>query len=255
MNLLQKQFYALYEEDLPREILLEGTRYKHKTTFKYDFFAGTGLYELADPASENEHKEIVVKIYRLRRFFLLPMRWMGILSVRHESRLYQKVDDLQGIPKLLGFVGKTGFAHEFIPGKQLSKSDTVDSKFFDELADIIRNLHQRQVAYVDLNKPENIILGENGKPYLVDFQISFSPKRNWPVFRHVNNIILHQLQTEDNYHFAKHKRKLRPDLLTPEDYALTYKRSIPIKIHRVVSRPYFAVRHMLMDLLDLTPAE
>ncbi len=255
MNILQKQFYALYGEELPKTIMLGEIPYTHKKTFKYDFFAGTGLYERADDAKDDGHKQIIVKIYRLRPFFLLPMRWIGQLSVRHEARLYQKVDSIQGVPKFAGLVGKTGFAHEFIPGKQLSKSDAVNDTFFDELEKIIENIHKRKVAYVDLNKPENIILGTNQKPYLVDFQISFTHERNWPILRNINSLILTQLQMEDRYHFAKHKRKLRPDLLTPEDYALTYKRSIPIRIHRLISRPYFAIRHVLMDLLDLKPAE
>jgi len=245
MNLIQKQFYALDTPDMPGEVLVEGRNFRHRQTFKYDFFAATGLYESADAATQ-----VVVKIYRCRRFFGLPMQWLGKLSVSHEARLYRMLDDLPGIPKFHGFVGPTGFAHKFIPGHPLKKAATVNDDFFDKLKILLEEIHRRQVAYVDLNKPENVLLGQDENPYLVDFQISFTAQR-----LKFLRPVLHQLQTEDWYHFSKHKRRLRPDLLTPEDYARSYKRSIPIRIHRIISMPYFAVRHLIMDLLDLKPAE
>ncbi len=256
LNFVQNQFYA-FCDNLPLEVSLDGKTYRHIHTFKCDFFAGTGLYELTDESAKDEtiFKRIVVKIYRYRSFFLIPMRWFGKLSVRHESRLYKILDDIEGVPKFVGFIGQTGFAHEFIEGDKLANTDKVNDEFFDRLEHLLQQIHNRDVAYVDLNKPENILLGNDGKPYLVDFQISYTPRLQLPLISSISRAILRQLQIEDEYHFAKHKRKLRPDLLTPEDYALTYKRSIPIRIHRILTRPYFAIRHLIMDLLDLTPAE
>ena len=52
---------------------------------------------------------------------------------------------------------------------QLSKAG--QSRF--QLHDLLREIHRRNVAYVDTNKPENILLGDDGRPYLIDFQISW----------------------------------------------------------------------------------
>jgi hypothetical protein len=258
MNLVQRQFFAFYEDDLPGEVPLNGFRYRRVRTFKYDFFAGTGLYELAQPAegtSEPPPRQVVAKIYRYRRFFGLPMGWLGRISVRHESRLYQMLHDIPGIPRFIGFIGRTGFAHAYIPGRKLERKDVPNDRFFDELKTLLETLHARNVSYVDLHKLGNIILGDDGKPYLIDFQISFAPRLRWPVVRWVSGRILRQLQGEDWYHYAKHKRRLRKDLVTPEDHAKSYHPSLPNRIHRWISRPYFWIRHRVMSILNLQSVE
>jgi hypothetical protein len=259
MNWIQKQFYALYESDLPSRVTIEGHEYRRVKTFKYDFFAGTGIYESIDSADElnapSTHRQIVVKIYRYRRFFGLPMKWLGKISVGHESRLYKLLQDIPGIPHFVGMVGSTGFAHEFIPGGPLAKKIVLSDEYFDQFHTLLTAIHQRGVAYVDLNKPENVLRGDDGKPYLLDFQISFAPNNLWPPLRKIANPILRQLQIEDWYHFGKHKRHFRPDLMTPEDLIRSYQRSLPIRIHRIVAMPYFAIRHFVMDLLNLKSVE
>jgi hypothetical protein len=251
MNWVQRQFFALYENDLPASLAINGEKYRHVKTFKYDFFAGTGIYE----TEKEPRQQVVVKIYRYRRFFGLPMRWLGRISVRHESRLYQLLQGIDGIPKFVARIGETGFAHEFVPGEPLKRGMAVPDDFFDNFDRLLSEVHNRKAAYVDMNKPENVLLGENGRPWLLDFQISFAPGNLWPIFRQLAMPVLKQLQHEDWYHYFKHKRHLRPDQLSPEDYIRSYRRSLPIRIHRVISKPYFAVRHFVMDLLNLKSVE
>jgi hypothetical protein len=251
MNWVQRQFYALYENDLPASLTIAGRNFHHIKTFKYDFFAGTGLYE----SDQSPTDRVVIKIYRYRRFFGLPMRWLGRFSVKHESRIYQLLHGIDGIPKFIAKVGDTGFAHEFIPGEPLKRGMTVPDDFFENFSRLLTEVHNRHAAYVDMNKPENILLGDNGRPWLLDFQISFAPVNFWPILRHIAAPILRQLQHEDWYHYFKHKRHLRPDQLSPDDYIRSYRRSLPIRIHRIISKPYFAIRHFIMDLLNLKSVE
>lgn len=257
MNWIQRQFYALYESDLPSQVSIDGREYRHVKTFKYDFFAGTGIYEPVCPDSPSSQKPqpVVMKIYRYRRFFGLPMTWLGKLSAGHESRIYQLLHDIEGIPRFVGRIGVTGFAHEFIPGGPLKKKIVLSDEYFDQFHELLSEIHRRGVAYVDMNKPENVLLGDDGKPYLLDFQISFAPNNLWGWLRKILQPLLRQLQTEDWYHFAKHKRHFRPDLMTPEDLIQSYRRSLPIRIHRIISKPYFAIRHFVMNLLGLQSVE
>jgi serine/threonine protein kinase len=258
MNWIQRQFYAFYEEDLPAEVTLNGFKYRLANTFKYDFFAGTGLYELDEKHQPDPQKcplRIVTKIYRFRRFFGLPMFWIGMLSVRHESRLYLMLHDIPGIPRFLGFYGKTGFFHEFIPGRPLKRNDTVNDGFFDKLTRLIQAIHDREVSYVDLNKPSNILCSEGGDPYLIDFQISYAPRLQWPIIRRITHLVLKHFQHEDRYHLAKHKRRLRPDLLTAQDLLTSYYPSLPNRLHRSLSKPYFWLRHKVMSFLKLESVE
>jgi len=248
MNLIQRQFYALYEPDMPSEVTLGGKTYQWLKTFKHDFFAATGLYR-------HDDDQVVVKIYRCRRFFGLPMRWVGRLMVRHETRLYKLLERIDGIPDFVGLVGPTGFAHKYVPGGPLRRFSMVDDLFFDRLETILEQIHARRAAYVDLDKAENVLLGEDGKPHLIDFQISYAPRIKLPPIKQIENFILGQLQLEDRYHLGKHKRRIRPDLLTTQQHAATYKRSLPIRLHRVISKPYFALRRFLLALLKLKPAK
>ncbi len=259
LNRIQRQFFAFYENNLPATIIINGKTYKHIHTFKYDFFAGTGLYELMTKTEnineeENKTRKIVIKIYRNRRFFLLPMRWLGRLSAKHEIRLYNMLHDIDGIPEFISAVNDTGFAHEFIRGQPLKRNSAVDDDFFDNLEYLLKQIHKRNVAYVDMNKSENIILGNDGKPYLIDFQISYAP-RNIPILSSITTFILRQLQKEDLYHLLKHKRRIRPDLLSQRDIINSYNRSIPIKIHRFISKPYFLIRRFIMKILKLKSVE
>jgi len=200
-------------------------------------------------------RRIVVKIYRRRRFFGLPCGWFGKLSVLHEARLYRLLGGIEGIPRFEGFVGKTGFAHEFVPGNKLHRKDFVNDLFFDRFERMLKEVHARHVAYVDLNKPENVLLGEDRKPYLIDFQISYAPRRWFPPFRTVTGWILAQFQREDWYHFIKHKRRMRKDLLTQADYDNYFFQSLPVRLHRKLARPYFQIRHRIMERLGLKSVE
>jgi hypothetical protein len=162
-------------------------------------------------------------------------------ALRRDGKAQSKVR--QGVTTAIAGEGGT-------PGP----ADQLD-KYFDQLHDILSAIHDRGVAYVDLNKPENVLLGEDTKPYLLDFQISFAPNNLWAPLQKIFAQILRQLQTEDWYHFSKHKRHLRPDLMTPDDYIRSYQRSLPIRLHRIIAMPYFAIRHFIMDLLNLKSVE
>ncbi len=248
MNWVQRQFYALYESEMPDTVELNGLTYQRRKTFKYDFFAATGLYE---HEHENESAQAVIKIFRVRRFFGLTMRWSGRMMAAHETRLYQHLAGIEGIPGYLGPVGQTGFAHEFIVGGELHRSSDVDDDFFPRLAGVISAIHDRGVAYVDFNKAENILLGDDGRPYLIDFQISYAPRLRF----FLTNIILRRFQAEDRYHYLKHKRRIRRDQLSEQELADAYRRSIFIRVHRVLSNPYFVIRRSMMKLLKLQGSE
>ena len=124
----------------------------------------------------------------------------------------------------------TGFVHGFVEGKPLSKDRPVPDGFFRQLVELLDELHRRNIAYVDTNKPENILLGDDGRPHLIDFQISYDMHEigNW----WLNRMILRQLQREDGYHILKHKKKLRPDEMTPEEISASERKSWPIRLHR-----------------------
>ncbi len=150
----------------------------------------------------------VLKIGRVADFAGMPLEWLGKWICGREMRFYRKLADVPNVPKVLGMVGPTGFVHEYVQGRPLSKDRPVPDGFFTQLQALLDELHRRGIAYVDTNKPENILLGDDGKPHLIDFQISYDLHEfgNW----FVNRAILRHMQREDFYHILKHKRRLRP---------------------------------------------
>jgi len=232
---------ALGREGLPETFELAGRTYRLTRSVKHDFVAATGFYQ------DSAGKRVVLKISRTVRFAGIPLRWMGKKVCRREMRFYQKLQDLPNVPKLMGQVGPTGFVHEYAEGRPLSKHKPVPDGFFQQLQELLEELHRRDIAYVDTNKPENILLGDDGRPHLIDFQISCDLETvgNWFIGRW----ILHLLQREDFYHVLKHKRRLRPDELSEEEREHAQRRSLLIRLHRIIFKPYFFVRRRLFRRL------
>lgn len=232
--------YALPEGELPPSVRCDGRDWRRVETFKHDFFAATGVYAADDGELS------VLKIGRVTPFGPLPLKWIGALLMRHEVCCYAQLQDVPGVPRLIGCVGETGFLHAFVPGHALERQEPVSDSFFDELEALLATIHARGMAYVDLNKRQNILHGADGRPYLVDFQISLLlPSRGWRRLWPVR-WFLGRFQNADRYHFLKHKRRLRPDLLTELERARAERLSIWIRLHRLIARPLTQLRRRLL---------
>ncbi len=234
--------YALPGAAMPSAVECAGRILTHRETFKHDFFAATGLYEDAQG-------QVVVKINRVQGLGGIPLQWIGWFLARREIRHYQVAQGIEGIPALIGPVGATGMAHAFVPGCPLGRYEAVNDQFFDRLEAMLAELHRRDMAYVDLNKRQNILLGEDGRPHLIDFQISlWLPARGWGRLS-LLRWFLARFQHGDNYHFLKHKRRLRPDLLREGERLRVERVSIWIRIHRAWARPVTYARRALLRWL------
>jgi len=232
---LRTTIRALGPDEPPTRITIAGLSYERVHVFNHDFFAATALYE-------GGCGKIVLKLGRRVRFLGLPTAWMGRLSIRHEARMYELLDGIPGIPRFTGRWGDHGFAHEFIEGHELAKGERVNDAFFDRLSALIDELHRRDVAYVDLEKRENVLVGDDGRPYLIDFQISFHVRpsrggRTWPA-----RLLLRVLKDADRYHLLKHFRRQRPDLITAEQYMASRNPPLSISWHRRLFRPFTRAR-------------
>lgn len=241
--------YALPGGRLPRLVSCAGQRFEHVETLKHDFFAATGLYRGPDGLA-------ILKMGRENDVLTVPARWIGTLLTRREVGFYQRLQHTPGVPRLIGTVGTSGFLHEFVPGHALRRDERVSDTFFDELSAMLAGLHARHIAYVDLNKRQNILMGEDGRPYLIDFQISlWLPPVGWrrlPPIRW----LLRRFQLADRYHCLKHKRRLRPDLLTAQEAREVARISIWIRVHRWLTRPLTNLRRRLLRRLSRSePAE
>jgi len=239
--------FALGHAALPAEVSALGVTYQFVKLFKHDFFAATGLYERADGVG---NRLAVLKVQRTYPYFGWPMRWLGRRIASREIRIYQKLQNVPGIPKFLGAVGPTGFLHEFIPGTELAPQLPLSPQFFADLERLFKNLHEHHIAYVDANKRENILFGDDGHPWLIDFQISYECAKGARA-NYFSRRMLQKLIRADWYHFYKHKTRLIPKSCQPEDFHRAQDRGFWHRMHRRFSRPLIKFRRRLLSRYDL----
>lgn len=254
-------FRALGDQSLPETVQVDGRCYSLETTYKHDSWAATGLYV-------GDSGRIVCKFHRTQRIGLLPARWMGRRVANHERHLLNRLAGLDGVPQCLSAVTVDGriepnaVARKFVAGEPLSASESGipqfpdlggvlgDSEsqqhFMEQLEALIGELHQRRIAYVDLHKPENIIAGADGRPYLIDFQISFALPEFWLLRHGPLGWLLSVLQRCDQYHLRKLiVRHRHPDMPEPERRQL-YGRPRWIGWHRAIAIPFRGLRRKLL---------
>lgn len=63
-----------------------------------------------------------------------------------------------------------------VEGKSLKQCDNIKKDFFITLERNVRDMHEKEIVHLDLRNLGNIIMGENGYPYIIDFQSCISTK-------------------------------------------------------------------------------
>ena len=227
---------------VPERFELAGVEYALEKHLKADFFAATGRY--VDAAG----RRVCLKHFHTESWLGLPLGWAGRYMCRREMGFYRHLAGVEGVPGLVGQVGASGMVHEWVEGCDLLDcAEPVPDDFFERLEQLVGRLHERGVAYVDLNKPDNVLVGENGRPHLVDFQISYRfPAARWRLF---GRSLFRQLAHEDLYHIRKLKRKFRRDLMTAEEIEQSYERSWVLGVHRKFAHPFQQVRRWVLTRL------
>ena len=237
------QMFALRE--VPDTLQIRGCEYSLVRAFKHDFWAATCLYETTAKA---ELAKVVVKFGRAQPFCGFDLKFCGRLLRDHEESIYKVLVGIEGVPRYVGRIGETGLAVEYIHAAPLDHLQTPPPGFFDRLKTIFDAIHQRGVAYCDANKRSNILVTEDGKPFLIDYQISLRAREDWfwP-FRNIVRSAVDYLSTKDLYHLYKHKRRLAPEELTPEQETLSRTREGLHWIHRKLTKPYRTFRRKFLQ--------
>jgi hypothetical protein len=237
---------ALGRQSLPEAVTIGGKSHRLRETFKHDSWAATGLY--GGPSGELT----IVKLHRRAPIFGVPMEWLGRRMARHEIKLLTALSDLRGIPALEGQVALAGqvlgnaVARKYIEGHPLGNREDVNDAFYPALGALLRTMHSRKIAYVDLHKRENILVNDNGEPCLIDFQISVA----WPDWLPKGPVFA-LLRRGDEYHLMKHWSRSRPEQCGFDERALRKQIPWPIRAHRLVARPFREFRRRLLVRLGV----
>lgn len=241
-------FYACGNQGLPRRMDCLGRSYRLVKVLKHDFVAGTGLYETADTTAGSPRR-LVCKVNRRTFFLLLPMGWLGRLVTHNEVFNLRRCEGIRGVPKVLARPAANVYVYEFIEGVSLAERPSLPGGFFDELIAVLRQIHGRNLVHFDLHKPGNILLGSDGRPHIIDFQLSTHVGERLLLSRRLSARLRRRLQGYDIYHLYKHKRRLAPGELTEAEERLSRNNSLPLRIHRAIATPLRRARRACLRYL------
>ncbi len=156
-------------------------------------------------------RTFMVKDVRRRNFFL---RWtLGFWLIRKEWKIYSKLKGIKGIPKPIEKIDRLAFVIEFITGRPIERGENLSSLFFSDLMRILKEIHRRGVVHLDLRHKGNILVGENGEPFLIDFNSSFSFREGGIFYRYFFPL----LRWVDYGGLLKLKERVSPSSMTPEE--------------------------------------
>ncbi len=239
MRLPRHHRRALGEAGLPAAIRCAGRAYHRERVYKHNVVSAVGLYRCG-------RDRLVLKCYRTAPLFLLPAEWGGRLMARHEVAALRRVQDIRGVPRLRGRLGATGIVRDYVPGRPLHKGTSVSEAFFPELFRMLRQMHRRGVAYVDLEKAENILVGEEGLPHLIDFQVAFRlPDARW---RDVwpAGWLFELFRQADLYHARKHFRRAYKSSLGPRQKHFLRRKPWFVVLSNALHSPFKTIRRRLV---------
>jgi len=162
---------------------------------------------------EMDGRRLIVKDFR--RSDRLFSTIIGPILIRRESDALAKLKGVNGVPQLLQRIDRYAMAIEHAEGTALRdyKGDIPDG-FFEDLAAVLRNIHSRGVAHCDLRSSGNVIIGNDGKPKVIDFAACVIRGRGLNPFI---NFLFRQFTAGDLYAVLMLKQKHTPDRLTQED--------------------------------------
>lgn len=141
---------------------------------------------------------------------------IGRVLVWRETKAYRRLKGLKGVPTLYRSVDGLALIIEEIKGRNLEnleKETRLSEDFFKELSSLVANVHRRGLVHGDLKRAPNIISGNDGRPYLVDWAASVS-KSEFDFFPF--NLIYQLLIQDDLNAIVKRQLEHSPESVSPE---------------------------------------
>ena len=159
-------------------------------------------------------------------------------SLKKESKIYNELRGLKGIPGCYGLTNNGDLILEHIEGhsyreKQYELSD--NEIFFQSLFELITAMHKLGVAHGDLKRKDNILVNANNEPFLIDFGTAIIiNKESWITRKWLFNF----LRKTDLNAWIKHKYKRHYDNIDTKDL-IYYSPTLVEKYYRIIRNLIF----------------
>jgi serine/threonine protein kinase len=142
---------------------------------------------------------------------------IGRFLLWRESTVYERLRGIKGIPMLYRKVDGLALVFSHIEGENLehlSAGEKPDVQFFERLAGLIRECHDRGVAHCDLKRAANVMIDEQGRPYIIDWAAAITAKEFciYPF-----TLIYKRFMKDDFNAVTKLKMRYCPDSISDEE--------------------------------------
>ncbi len=109
----------------------------------------------------------------------LLKRFIGRRYQRREVSAYERLKNLDGVPKFKGIIDADAFAVEFVEGATLARKLDRERllRALKNLEKVIAEIHARKVVHLDLKQKRNVIVRPDDTVAVVDFQSAFTIDR------------------------------------------------------------------------------
>lgn len=160
-----------------------------------------------------------------------PFFWrrLGQTTIRREYEIYERLQGVQGVPHCLGLLDDKHLVLEHIPGdsyRQRQHSLQNRELFFVRLLETLRDIHAANVAHGDLKRKDNLLVGPDERPFIIDFGLACIRDGSK---RRLNRFFFEWGKQYDYNAWIKHKYHRRVDAILPEDIELYQ----PLKLERI----------------------
>jgi hypothetical protein len=164
---------------------------------------------------------------------LWPWRSLGQAAIRREHAIYRRIAGIPGIPRCLGLIDDRLLVLEHIEGGTFRRREAGIAdwdQFFSRLLGTLRAIHAVGVAHGDLKRKDNILVGADTRPYIVDFgvaSIECASSLPW------GNAVFRWMRQYDYNAWVKLKYRRNVDALSAEDASL-YRPTLMERVARVI---------------------
>lgn len=163
---------------------------------------------------DTDDRRIIVKDFR--HSDLLFRLIVGPILIRREYGALRKLMGVTGIPGLVGRIDRYALAIEHVPGVSLDRTPQpkLPDDFYADLRRVIDDMHARGVAHCDLRSRGNVMLSEDGRPYVIDFAACVFRGRGLnPFFKW----LFGQFVLADRNAVLRIKQRLSPQLVSDDE--------------------------------------
>jgi len=177
---------------------------------------------------ETPHGLAVEKVYSAKP---LPIRvTVARLLVRREREILRHLAGLPGIPRLLPCGEPLRVRTQYIPGRSINKfqPDELPAEVFRRLEALVKAMHDRRIVHLDLRQRKNVLIRDDGQPFLLDFANAVRFRLRGGLARWTFD----RLAAVDRSALLKYKNRYFPRLLTDEDRG-------SLRRHRRIRRLWF----------------